>query len=186
MNAQMKAMSYVVQVNTLVYNSVIIYDMTKFNVIIIVYCYTTTALHHKQPSYLFNHLVPYTSLRILRSSDQSILTVPRVDSAIGRRAFSFAARTIWNDLPLSLRTSSTVSSFCSSLKTYLSSSPLALIFSSGLILLIYGLGLFFDFRFSSPSLPSSCLDDALEFLGSGEGASGTVFGQRNRRNVPID
>jgi len=80
---------------------------------------TFKARHHKQPSYLFNHLVPYTPLRILRSSDQSLLTVPRVDSAIGRRAFSFAALTIWNDLPLSLRTSSTVSTFCSSLKTYL-------------------------------------------------------------------
>jgi hypothetical protein len=80
---------------------------------------TFKTLHYKQPSYLFNILSPYTPLSKLRSSNKHHLTVPLVKSELGRRAFSYAAPFIWNSLPLSLRSSSSIDSFLSSLKTYL-------------------------------------------------------------------
>ena len=80
---------------------------------------TFKTLHHKQPSYLVDLLVPYVPTRNLRSSDQHLLTVPNIKSAIGRRSFQFAAPSIWNTLPLSLRSSTSLHSFLTGLKTHL-------------------------------------------------------------------
>jgi hypothetical protein len=80
---------------------------------------TYKTLHYKQPLYLSQLLTCYTPFRDLRSSDQYLLTVPFVETEIGRRAFSFAAPTVWNSLPLSLRSSSSINTFLSSLKTFL-------------------------------------------------------------------
>ena len=81
-------------------------------------CLTFKILHQNQPAYLFELLTPYNPSRNLRSCNQQFLTVPRIDSAAGRCSFSFAAPTIWNDLPLALRTASSFSSFRSALKTH--------------------------------------------------------------------
>jgi Reverse transcriptase (RNA-dependent DNA polymerase)/Endonuclease/Exonuclease/phosphatase family len=80
---------------------------------------TFKILHHKQPTYLANLLHPYIPRKDLRSSDQNLLSVPSVKSAIGRRAFSYAAPVIWNSLPPVLRASATLSLFLSKLKTHL-------------------------------------------------------------------
>jgi hypothetical protein len=80
---------------------------------------TFKTLHHLQPSYLLNLLTPYCPSRLLRSSDQHMLTVPFFKSSQSRRSFLFAAPTIWNSLPLSLRASSSISSFHTGLKTHL-------------------------------------------------------------------
>jgi hypothetical protein len=80
---------------------------------------TFKTLRHSTPSYLHSLLTPYVPPRRLRSSDQQLLCVPRLKSSSGRRSFSFAAPTIWNALPLSLRLSPTLQSFRSSLKTHL-------------------------------------------------------------------
>src|SRR2546426_6530448 len=80
---------------------------------------TFKTMLHKQPSYLHDLLKPYQPLRPLRSSDLHLLDVPYVFSARGRRSFLFAAPTIWNSLPISLRCSSSVASFLSGLKTHL-------------------------------------------------------------------
>jgi len=80
---------------------------------------TYKTLHYNSPSYLTSLLVPYTPARSLRSSDKLWLTVPFFKSSAGRRSFSFAAPTIWNSLPFSLRSAATLQSFRSSLKTHL-------------------------------------------------------------------
>jgi len=80
---------------------------------------TYKTLHYKSPSYLHSLLVPYNPSRTLRSSDKLLLTVPPIKSSAGRRSFFFAAPTIWNSLPLSLRSSTTIQSFRSQLKTHL-------------------------------------------------------------------
>ena len=71
------------------------------------------------PSYLSNLLVPYRSSCNLRSNSLNRLTVPFIKSKTGRRSFSFAAPTLWNSLPPSLRCCSTLTSFRSLLKTHL-------------------------------------------------------------------
>src|SRR5207244_938377 len=57
-----------------------------------------------------SYLNPIKPPRPLRSSDLHLLDVPDVFSARGRRSFLFAAPTIWNSLPISLRSSSSVAS----------------------------------------------------------------------------
>jgi len=80
---------------------------------------THKTLQNRQPSYLFELLHPYTPSRTLRSSDANFLEVPKIKSAIGRRSFSYAAPTIWNLLPLSLRNTKSTLVFRSLLKTHL-------------------------------------------------------------------
>ena len=61
---------------------------------------------------------PYTPVRLLRSSDMSLLIQPLARLSIGRRAFSVCAPRLWNALPLSLRSATSLPSFKRSLKTH--------------------------------------------------------------------
>jgi hypothetical protein len=80
---------------------------------------TYKLLQNNQPSYLSDLVKFYKPSRTLRSADSLQLHVPLVKTELGRRSFSFAAPTIWNQLPLSLRTATSLSIFHSQLKTYL-------------------------------------------------------------------
>ena len=80
---------------------------------------TFKALHFSKPSYLTELLHPYHPSRKLRSSDTNLLVIPDIRTSIGRRSFSFAAPTVWNSLPQSLRSCSNLTSFCRKLKTHL-------------------------------------------------------------------
>ena len=71
-----------------------------------------------QPSYLLTSLNPYHPTRSLRSSDQQLLNKPNITTEFGRRAFSYAAPDIWNDLPLNIRLSPSADSFKRHLKTF--------------------------------------------------------------------
>jgi hypothetical protein len=82
-------------------------------------CLTYKTLHHKQPTYLTDLLHTYTPSRLLRSSDQLLLSTPTIKTEIGRRSFSYAAPTVWASLPLSLRSAPTLDLFLSHLKTHL-------------------------------------------------------------------
>lgn len=79
---------------------------------------TFKTLHNLQPSYLSDLLTPHVPSRNLRSFDKHLLTVPDIRSANGRRSFTFAAPTIWNSLPVTLRSCSTLPTFLSGLKTH--------------------------------------------------------------------
>ena len=76
---------------------------------------TFKVLQYGQPSYLadlISFYKPTCSLHFL------LLAVPDIRTAMGRRSFSYAAPTVWNALPLHLRSCPTVSSFCCKLKTH--------------------------------------------------------------------
>ena len=79
--------------------------------------FKTLSLGH--PPYLRSLLQDYQPTRLLRSSSQQLLSVPSVTSEFGRRSFSFSAPSLWNQLPLQIRSSSSLSSFKRQLKTYL-------------------------------------------------------------------
>src|SRR5207244_13477652 len=69
-----------------------------------------------------------------RSSDSpNFLSVPKIYSEQGRRSFLYAAPTIWNSLPDSLRASVSVSSFLSGLKTHLFLHSFSLSFRTDLL-----------------------------------------------------
>ena len=81
---------------------------------------TYRAINLSGPSYLSDLISIYTPTRSLRSSaDTLTLTPPSTNRSFGERSFSFAAPSIWNNLPLSIRSSDSDSSFRSSLKTHL-------------------------------------------------------------------
>ena len=80
---------------------------------------TFKTLQAQLPSYLSDLLVPYRPSRYLRSASQDLLVVPNIKTAAGRRSFAYAAPTVWNSLPLHIRSSSSLASFHTALKTYL-------------------------------------------------------------------
>ena len=78
------------------------------------------AIHANTPRYLADRVSAYNPSRCLRSADQSLLVVPRVHSErFGRRAFSVAGPSLWNSLPLVLRTQKDDKRFRRDLKTHL-------------------------------------------------------------------
>jgi len=78
---------------------------------------TYKILHSEQPVYLRSLIRFEVPTRLLRSSSQHKLHLPRIHRTIGERAFSFACPTIWNNIPLSIRTASSLSDFKRHLKT---------------------------------------------------------------------
>jgi len=79
---------------------------------------TYKALSSGQPAYFRELISPYTPSRIMRSSDQSLLTIPRTNLTIGQCAFSCSSPVIWNSIPLSVRNAPTISTFKRRLKSF--------------------------------------------------------------------
>ena len=86
----------------------------KFKVLLL--CFK--CLNGLAPMYLSNLLVPYVPGRSLRNSN-NMLTVPRSSSKAGDQCFAVFAPRLWNALPVSLRTLSSLRVFKTSLKTHL-------------------------------------------------------------------
>ena len=79
------------------------------------------SLNGLAPEYLSDLIQLHQPSKALRSASQVVLDVPRSFlKSRGDRAFSFAAPTLWNALPLSLRTANSLSSFKTLLKTHFS------------------------------------------------------------------
>ena len=79
------------------------------------------ALHNQSPSYINDLLFLKPAANYaLRSSAKSLLVVPKVNcSTLGDRAFAHATAVLWNSLPLTIRTSSSLAIFKKQLKTFL-------------------------------------------------------------------
>ena len=81
------------------------------------FCYL--AVSRRQPVYLAHLIRPYSQSRLLRSSTQSLLSVPPHNIDIAARRFSVMAPRLWNSLPLSCRTAPSVNVFKNRIKTFL-------------------------------------------------------------------
>ncbi len=92
----------------------------KFRIEYKVLTFVCKALHGLAPVYISDLIYPYSPRRSLRSSSENLLTVPlsRLKSK-GDRAFSVLAPKLCNSLPQTVRLSSSLSGFKSSLKMYL-------------------------------------------------------------------
>ena len=78
------------------------------------------ALNGLAPQYLSDLLSKPPAVRVLRSASQMLLDVPSNTSVSkGDRAFSVIGPTLWNSLPLHIKSSATVERFKSTLKTHL-------------------------------------------------------------------
>ena len=68
-------------------------------------------LSTQQPTYLVNLLLFFDMSRTLRSSVSKERFVPKTKMNIDKRAFSVAAPTIWNQLPITIESSETIDTF---------------------------------------------------------------------------
>ena len=83
-------------------------------------CFAFKALYSpNSPEYLKKLLSPYDPPRPLRSSGAKLLNVPRINNSYGQRAFSVAASKLWNDIPAHIRSSTSLATFKTKLKTHL-------------------------------------------------------------------
>ena len=81
---------------------------------------TFKALNGTAPNYISELLHNHTTVRALRSQSQLLLQVPRFNTQFyGKRAFSITAPTLWNNLPLHIRSITSLASFQTALKTHL-------------------------------------------------------------------
>jgi len=87
----------------------------KFKICLLTY----NTLSEKQPGYLNAILTPSTPARSLRSHNGINLSVPRVKTKTGARAFYSGGPTLWNKLPVSVRSAPSTATFKQRLKTHL-------------------------------------------------------------------
>ena len=80
---------------------------------------TYKALHEEQPVYLRSLIAISLPSRSLRSNREITLSIPRIKTNTGARAFSSCAPSLWNNLPLSVHSATSVATFRRRLKTYL-------------------------------------------------------------------
>ena len=71
------------------------------------------------PSLLRSLIAISLPSRSLRSNRGITLSIPRIKTNTGARAFSSCAPSLWNNLPLSVRSATSVATFRRRLKTYL-------------------------------------------------------------------
>jgi len=80
---------------------------------------TFKARFHHQPNYVYQLITTYTPSHLLRSSDARLLAVPRTSTTTAARAFRVTAPRIWNSLPETIRSATSVSQFTRHLKSHL-------------------------------------------------------------------
>ena len=82
--------------------------------------YVFKVLHNQAPEYMKDMLQVYKPTRSLWPQNDLTLVVPRVKTqTYGNRYFSYATSKLWNDMPMYIRQSKTLSDFKGSLKIYL-------------------------------------------------------------------
>ena len=82
-------------------------------------CIVHQVIFTSEPLYLYELITNYNPPRNLTSQTQNLLSTPRIDSNIGRRAFTFQAPTLWNNLPLDLKNIPKLPIFKTKLKKFL-------------------------------------------------------------------
>ena len=93
-----------------------IHRRIEFKILLLVYL----CLNDVAPQYLAEMWTTHAATRSLRSSDKQLLVVPRSKlKRHGDRSFNVVAPVLWNSLPESMKSSSSVASFKRTLKTFL-------------------------------------------------------------------
>ena len=91
----------------------------RFRILFKINLLTCKTLREKQPVYLHSMLAASIPSRSLRSNNDNSLSILRVKTNTGTRAFHSSAASLWNNLPLSVHSASSVATFKKYLKTYL-------------------------------------------------------------------
>ena len=91
----------------------------RFRILVKINLLTCKTLREKQPLYLHSILAASTPSRSLRSNNDNSLSVPRVKTNTGAKAFHSCAPSLWNNLPLFVCSAISVATFKKHLKTHL-------------------------------------------------------------------
>ena len=91
----------------------------KFRLLFKISLLTYKTIHEKQPAHRHSMLAVSLPSCSLRSNKGISLSVPRVHTSIGTRAFHSCAPSLWNNLPLSVHSAISVATFKKHLKTHL-------------------------------------------------------------------
>ena len=91
----------------------------RFRILFKINLLTYKTLREKLPVYLHSMLAASIPSRSLRSNNDNSLSVPRVKTNTGARAFHSCAPSLWNNLPLSVPSAISVATFKKYLKTHL-------------------------------------------------------------------
>ena len=91
----------------------------KYRIIFKVVLLTFKALHGMAPNYLKTLLQSYMPSRSLISETGNLLIMPKACRKLGCHTFAYAAPKLWNELHVNIRTTTSLVSFRSSLKTHL-------------------------------------------------------------------
>ena len=95
-------------------------SLSNLELILRFYSLFLKLLMAQPPHYIAEILSPHSTSRSTRSSTKQLLSVPRTRlKTKGDRAFSVAGPNLWNPLPPHIKSSTTLASFKSNLKTYL-------------------------------------------------------------------
>ena len=90
-------------------------DRITFKILLLVFhCIKGSA-----PQYNIDLVYKYTPVRSLRSSSSSSLDIPRFAKTWGKRAFAHAGPTLWNNLPIGIKTCTSLDLFKKNLKAHL-------------------------------------------------------------------
>ena len=91
----------------------------RFRILFQINLLTYKTLREKHPVNLHSMLAASIPSRSLRSNNDNSLSVPRVKTNTGARAFYSCAPSLWNNLPLSVRSASSVATSKKYVKTHL-------------------------------------------------------------------
>ena len=91
----------------------------RFRILFKINLLTYKTLREKQPVYLHSMLAASIPSRSLRSNNDNSLSVPRVKTNTGARAFHSCAPSLWNSLPLSVCSAISVAALKKYLRTHL-------------------------------------------------------------------
>ena len=91
----------------------------RFRILFKINLLTYKTLREKQPVYLHSMLAALIPSRSLRSNNDNSLSVPRVKTNTDARAFHCCAPSLWNNLPLSIHSAHSVTTFKKYVKTHL-------------------------------------------------------------------
>ena len=76
-------------------------------------------IHSLAPIYLCDLIKLYQPIRELRSIHSRNLEIPKLNSKFARRSFKFLAPTMWNELPIYIKTCGTLQNFKCKIKKLL-------------------------------------------------------------------
>ena len=111
----MRPLDFIAKVMLCELHWLLVYKRVHYKLLLLTYKMLNGSAHE----YLVNHLQDYCPTRVLRSTDQNLLSMKKTCIKIGDSSFTVAALVLWNTLPCHIKKARTIDCFKSMIKTNL-------------------------------------------------------------------